>query len=85
LVATGVAAFGSGARAASDVGRCEALAPGGDHRRELAELLADVRAGRAPEDLAGQVARGVCPFCGCGIRDPLTGRMFEGLSAPDRS
>jgi len=69
--ATGAVASESGKPV---LGVCAAVPGSSDHAQALASALQGARDGTASEAVRQAVAANRCPFCGCSLLDPFTGK-----------
>ncbi len=65
----------------SPLGVCSAVVGASDHSQALASALSAVRAGAADSAVQRAVAANRCPFCGCSLKDPFTGKPLTTHSA----
>jgi hypothetical protein len=66
---------------ASSLGVCAAVVGPSDHGPALAAALKAAREGVASEAVRAAIAANRCPFCGCGLIDPFTGKPMAKHSA----
>jgi hypothetical protein len=66
---------------ASGLGACAAVSGPSDHGPALAAALKATRDGVASEAVRAAIAANRCPFCGCSLMDPFTGKPMARHSA----
>lgn len=65
----------------SGLGACAAVTGPSDHGPALAAALKAARDGSASEAVRAAIAANRCPFCGCSLMDPFTGKPMAKHSA----
>ncbi|MFY7959742.1 MAG: hypothetical protein ACOVVK_06670 [Elsteraceae bacterium] len=65
----------------SGLGACAAVTGPSDHGPALAAALKAARDGVASEAVRAAIAANRCPFCGCSLMDPFTGKPMAKHSA----
>jgi len=84
LLAVGMTVTARAASAQSGVsglGACAAVSGPSDHGPALAAALKAARDGVANEAIRVAIAANRCPFCGCSLMDPFTGKPLAKHSA----